>query len=191
MAEKKVAMPNAAPGTHVSTRSIYNRDITYTWWEPEFQYAWALGPAMSKFLLGLKDGKILGRKCRKCDRVLVPPRMFCDWCYGPTDEWIELPDTGIIETFSIAYLDADARRVKEPILMGVIDIDGANEHHGFMHFFGGCKPEKLKIGMKVQAVWKPKKEREGSIRDILYFKPYRPPKKKKAPAKKKKGGKKK
>lgn len=190
MAQKKEAMPNAAPGTYVSTKDIYQRNITYSWWEPEFQYAWALGPAMSKFLVGLKEGKILAKKCRKCDRVLVPPRMFCEWCYGPTDEWIELPDTGTVETFSISYLDADARRIKEPILIGVISIDGASDKHGFMHYFGGMKPDKLKIGMKVQAVWKPKKEREGSIRDILYFKPLRaPPKKKKAPAKKK-GGKK-
>lgn len=171
MAENNKAMPNETVGTHVSTKQIYNKDITYTWWEPEFQFAWALGPAMSKFLTGLKEAKIFGRTCRKCDRMLVPPRMFCDWCYGPTDEWVELPDTGIIETFSIAYLDADARRITEPILIGVIDLDGANEHHGFMHYFGEMKPEDLKIGLKVKAVWKPENEREGSIRDILYFKP--------------------
>lgn len=190
MAEKKKEMPSSAPGTYVSTRDIYEKNVTYSWWEPEFQYAWALGPSMSKFLLGLKDGKIFGRVCRKCRRTLVPPRMFCDWCYGPTDEWIEMPDTGIVETFSIAYLDADARRIKDPILIGVVDIDGANEHHGFMHFFGNCKPEELKIGMKVKAVWKPAKEREGSIRDILFFEPLKPAKKKAAPNKKK-GGKKK
>jgi uncharacterized OB-fold protein len=29
----------------------------------------------------------------------------------------------------------------------------------------------VKIGMRVQAVWKPENEREGAITDILYFKP--------------------
>lgn len=87
------------------------------------------------------------------------------------DEWIDLPDTGKVETFSISYLDADARRIKEPILVGVVSIDGASPMHGFMHYFGGMKPEELHIGMSVKAVWKPKEEREGAITDIIYFEP--------------------
>jgi uncharacterized OB-fold protein len=97
--------------------------------------------------------------------------MFCEHCYGPTDEWIELKDTGTIETFSISYLDSDARRIKEPILIGVISIDGASPLHGFMHYFGEVSPDDIHIGMKVKAVWKPAKEREGAITDIKYFKP--------------------
>jgi uncharacterized OB-fold protein len=99
--------------------------------------------------------------------------MFCEHCYGPTDEWVKLEDTGKVETFSISYLDADARRIKEPILVGVISIDGASPLHGFMHYFDEMKPEELHIGMKVQAVWKPEKERVGAITDIKYFKPFK------------------
>ena len=163
--------PKYAPGTHVTTKDIVQKKVTYSWWEPEVQYSWSLGPAMSRFLEELKAGKIIGRKCNKCRRVIVPPRMFCEHCYGPTDEWVKLKDTGTVETFSISYLDADARRIKEPILVGVISIDGASPLHGFMHYFGEMKPDELYIGMKVQAVWKPEKEREGSITDIKYFKP--------------------
>jgi len=32
-------------------------------------------------------------------------------------------------------------------------------------------PDELKIGMRVKAVFKEKKDREGSILDIKYFKP--------------------
>ena len=158
-------------GTHVSTKSYMAKDVTTTWWEPEVQYSWALGPAKSRFLMELKEGRLVGRKCRKCSRVLVPPRMFCEHCYGPTDEWVYLEDTGTVETFSISYLDADARRIKDPILIGVISIDGASPLHGFMHYFGDMKPKELHIGMKVKAVWKPEKEREGAITDIKYFAP--------------------
>ncbi|MBD3196313.1 MAG: DNA-binding protein [Candidatus Lokiarchaeota archaeon] len=171
--DEKVTYPKYAPGTHVSTSDIYQKNITYSWWEPEVQYAWSLGPAYSRFLEGLKEGKILGIHCHKCKRVIVPPRSFCEYCYGPTDGWIELPDTGIIETYSVSYLDPDANRIEEPILIGVIDIDGADEHHGFMHYFGEMSKDEIKIGMKVKAVWKPEDEREGSITDIKYFKPLR------------------
>ena len=40
-----------------------------------------------------------------------------------------------------------------------------------MHLLGEVEPDEVKIGMKVQAVWKPAKERVGAITDILYFKP--------------------
>ena len=163
--------PKYAPGTHFSTKDIKNKNKTYTWWEPEVQYSWALGPANSRFLSELKKGKIIGRTCKHCERVIVPPRMFCEYCFKPTDDWIYLKDTGKVETFSISYLDPNARRIKDLILIGVISIDGASPKHGFMHYFGEMKPEELKIGMKVKAVWKPEKERTGSITDIKYFKP--------------------
>ncbi len=172
MSEERIeGQPKYAPGTHVRSKDIRERKITYTWWEPEAQYAFSLGPANSRFLKELKAGKIIGRTCRKCDRVIVPPRMFCDWCYDTTHEWVYLKDTGTVETFSISYLDPDAHLIEDPILVGVISIDGASPKHGFMHYFGEMKPEDLRIGMKVKAVWKPKEERVGSVTDIKYFKP--------------------
>jgi uncharacterized OB-fold protein len=167
----KKTYPKYAPGTHVSNKDIINNNITYTWWEPEVQYSWSLGPAYSRFLQELKKGRIIGRTCNKCNRVIVPPRMFCEYCYKPTDEWIYLKDTGTIETYSISYLDPNAQRIKDPILIGVISIDGASPKHGFMHYFNEMKSEEIYIGMKVKAKWKPEKERTGSITDIEYFKP--------------------
>ena len=170
--KKYTGYPIAAPGHHVSTKDIDERRITYSWWEPMVQYSWGVGLAMSRFLQELKAGKIIGKYCRKCDRVMVPPRMFCELCYTPTDKWVDLKDTGTVETFSISYLDPNAIRITEPILIGVISIDGAAPKHGFMHYFSEFdKPEDLKIGMKVKAVWKPENEREGSITDIKYFRP--------------------
>jgi uncharacterized OB-fold protein len=41
-----------------------------------------------------------------------------------------------------------------------------------MHLLGEVKPEDLRIGMKVKAAWKLPEEREGSILDIRYFRPF-------------------
>src|SRR6267143_1351881 len=46
-------------------------DIVYKF-EPK--YSWAAGVAISRFLTELKDGKIVARKCHKCERILVLPR---------------------------------------------------------------------------------------------------------------------
>lgn len=164
-------VPKDPRGTHVGNKDIYGRKITYSWWEPEVQYNWALGPAMSRFLEELKKGNIVGRKCRKCRRILVPPRMFCERCYNPTDEWVKIEDTGTIETFSISYIDSDARKIEVPIFIGVISLDGASPKHGIMHYFGEVEADEIHIGMRVKAVWKPVSERTGAITDIKYFKP--------------------
>jgi len=42
---------------------------------------------------------------------------------------------------------------------------------GLVHKIGETSPKDVKIGMEVEAVFKPREEREGSINDIKYFKP--------------------
>jgi uncharacterized OB-fold protein len=143
-------------------------DILYKF-EPK--YSWAAGVAISRFLIELKEGRIFARKCHKCERILVPPRMYCEQCYRPTDEWVQVKDTGTINTFSISHVGTDARRLKTPILVAVIDIDGASPGMGILHNLGEVEPTKITVGMKVEAVWKRPEEREGSIMDIRYFRP--------------------
>src|SRR2546427_8793473 len=81
----------------------------------------------------LQNGRFIGRTCHKCQRILFPPRMFCEECFRPTDEWTFIHDTGTIETFSVSYLDTDAKRITEPILVGVVSLDGASPKMGMMH----------------------------------------------------------
>src|SRR5205807_534896 len=127
--------------------------------------------AISRFLDELKEGRIVARKCSQCERMLVPPRMYGEQCYSPTDESVHVRDTGTVNTFSISHVGTDARRLKTPILVAVVDIDGASPGMGILHNLGEVEPSKITIGMKVQAVWKRPEEREGAITDIRYFKP--------------------
>jgi uncharacterized OB-fold protein len=99
--------------------------------------------------------------------------MFCEECFRPTDAWTYIQDTGTIETFSISYLDTDAKRIAEPILVGVTSLDGASPKMGMMHYFGEMTKDEIRIGMRVRAVWKPPGDRRGSVLDIRYFRPLR------------------
>ncbi|MEM4372343.1 MAG: zinc ribbon domain-containing protein, partial [Metallosphaera sp.] len=45
------------------------------------RYVYTAGPDGEKFLRGLREGKILGRKCPRCGRIYVPPRMYCEDCF--------------------------------------------------------------------------------------------------------------
>ncbi len=97
--------------------------------------------------------------------------MYCEQCYRPTDEWEYVSDTGTINTFSISHVGTDARRLKEPILVAVVDLDGASPGMGILHTLGEVEPSRIAIGMKVRAVWKPATQRQGAITDIRYFEP--------------------
>lgn len=159
------------PGVALSDADIANRRVILIEDEPNARYAWDTGVAVGRYLAELKRGRLIGRKCRRCRRVLIPPRMFCEECFRPTDEWVYLKDTGTVNTFSISYIRWDASRVPEPTLPAVIEIDGASQGMGILHLLGEVRPEEVQVGMRVQAVWRPAAERTGSVLDIAYFKP--------------------
>ena len=161
-------------GTQLKSSDFKKGKVLTTEWIPDLKYAWDDGVAIGRYLSELKEGRIIARTCYKCNRIMLPPRMFCELCFRPTDEWTYVEDTGVINTFSIARVNWDASRrgAKEPpLLPAVIVIDGASEGMGILHMLGGADPKDIKIGMKVKAVWKKPEERTGAITDILYFKP--------------------
>ena len=167
-----VAAPPYKPaGTGLSSDDIKKGKVCTTRWTHDAKYAWDRGVAIGKYLAGLKRGKILAVKCGTCNLTMVPPRASCEWCFKPIDGWVELKDTGVINTFSLSYVTWDVKRITEPVVPAVIEIDGASKGMGIMHLLGGVDPKQVKRGMKVKAVWKPVAEREGAITDILYLKP--------------------
>lgn len=146
--------------------------ITY---KPNAKYAYTAGQAYSKFLEGLKEKKIIGRKCYKCGRVYVPPRMYCDDCFRPTDEWVEVKDEGVVETVVASFISWTRERLENPEIVGVIRLFPSNDKdwvfpglfHRICANFDDVKNMSL-FGKRVKAVWK--EQREGSVNDIECFK---------------------
>jgi len=159
------------PGEEVKSADVKEGKVLTVRYRPNAKYMWSTGVAMSRFLKELKNGKIIARTCNKCGRIMVPPRMFCEQCFKPTDGWTYVKDTGTVNTYSVSFIAGDASRLKEPIIVAVIDLDGASKGMGILHTMGEIDWKKVKFGMKVKAVWKPEKERTGAITDIKYFKP--------------------
>lgn len=133
-------------------------------------YAWDGGLAIGGYLDAMLAGKILGRSCRSCERVLVPPRMFCEQCFRPTDAWVELAGTGTVTAFSVCWVAWDLAPLVDPALPAVIELGGTPSAR-LVHRLGGVDPADVSVGMQVEAVWKPASERIGSVLDIVHWCP--------------------
>ncbi len=131
---------------------------------------YTVGIAGEKFFRSLKDqGVILGTVCPRCDLTYLPPAMYCERCLGELDEWVEVGNRGTVHTFTVLWVSLENEPLDEPQILALVKMDGV--HGGVVHRLGEVKPEEVEIGMQVEAAFKPKKEREGSILDIEYFKP--------------------
>lgn len=184
---KKVHAPaalDAPPRLPLRGRPLSDEEfrakVSTTSWAPALEYEWDAGIAISRFLEGMREGKIYGVRCHTCGRTVTPPRAFCERDFKPMDEWIELADTGTVNTFSICYVSWDMRPLRRPQIPAVIEIDGTHPRVGFLHLLGGLPGASLDairaqvhVGMRVRAVWKKPRDRQGSITDILYFAPIR------------------
>ena len=164
-------------GTSLTDHALTTGEVLVSMWRVKSEYNWDAGIAMGRYLDGLKQGKILGIRCPECSRTLVPPRAFCELCFRPLDDWVELSDTGRINTYSVSFVNWDASRRSTPEVPAVVEIDGASPGMGILHLIGEVGEaldeitSRLKPGTPVQAVWKPAEEREGAITDIRYFRP--------------------
>lgn len=128
------------------------------------------GATGSRFLITIRDkNKITGTRCKKCNRVYVPARSVCKDCFTQLKQWVEVSNKGTVLTYTIDSESKPIHPADAPVIYAIIQLDGADT--GFVHMIGGADPEQLRVGMRVQAVFKPKEECIGSVLDIKHFKP--------------------
>jgi len=91
-----------------------------------FNYTYFAGESASRFFHELRENhRIMGTRCTKCKRLLVPARAYCDTCMAPTDEWEEVGPEGTLETFTI-IATAFPGLPPPPIVMAYVTLDGAD-----------------------------------------------------------------
>jgi uncharacterized protein len=135
----------------------------------ELDYTYEASPEESAFFRGLAEGRILGQRCPKCQKVYVPPRGACPVDGVPTAEEVELPDTGIVTTFCIVNVPFLGQRIQPPYVSAYVLLEGADI--AFLHLIQGVPAEEVRMGMRVRAVWKPRHEWGTTIENILHFEP--------------------
>ena len=128
----------------------------------------------STFLRGLEDGKLLGART-KCGRGGEPGKVYfpareADPATGKQlDEFIELPDKGTVTTFAIINIPFAGQRIKPPYVAAYVLLDGADIP--FLHLVTEIDASEVRMGMRVEAVWKPREEWGLGIDNIDHFRP--------------------
>ena len=141
-------------------------------WKTDLPYRSSIGKLAVKFFEELKKNKkIMGSKCSKCGKVNFPPRAVCADCLVEMtiDDMVELSPKGTLEGFTVVnypFTDPNTGGMRPfPYGYALFKLDGADTYT--MHFINETDYTKLKVGQRVEAVFKEK--REGNIGDILYY----------------------
>ncbi len=132
-------------------------------------YHYVAGDYRARYLHALKDKKILGSKCSRTGKVFVPPLVASPESFAPAEDLVEVADHGVVTTFCIVRIPVMGRNVELPYVAASVALDGAAI--SIFALVQECKPEDVRMGMRVEAVWKPDGERQGDHGDILHFRP--------------------
>ena len=133
-------------------------------------YIYPSGVAGDKFFKHIKEkDSFLATKCKKCGKVFFPPRLYCEDCFVeiPEEDWIEVPATGTVRLFTVATINTLGKKMEKPKVIALIDIDKTDG--ATLGIIKTDNIEKDFCGKKVKAIFKPKTEREGTMKDILAF----------------------
>ena len=132
-------------------------------------YTYTPGTAPSKFLLGMKEGRILGRRCPQCAKVYVPPRGSCSMCGVEFAEEVEVADTGTLVTFAVVNVNFANRVIDLPYVSGEVLFDGADTTS--MVLVQGIPADQVRMGMRVKAHWLPREQWTHAFTNIDYVEP--------------------
>ena len=123
----------------------------------------------SAYLRALQEGKLLGARTGKDGKVYFPPHGADPATGLPTTEFVELPDRGTVTTFAIINIPFAGQRIKPPYVAAYVLLDGADIP--FLHLVQEIDVSEVRMGMRVEAVWKPREQWGLGIDNIEYFRP--------------------
>ena len=123
----------------------------------------------STFLRALAEGKLLGARTGKTGKVYFPPKEADPATGHELHEFVELADKGTVTTFAVINIPFAGQRIKPPYVAAYVLLDGADIP--FLHLVTEIDASDVRMGMRVEAVWKPREEWGLGIDNIDHFRP--------------------
>jgi uncharacterized OB-fold protein len=133
----------------------------------EFPYKHSTGPTVGRFLAGLKEQKKIWGQRVAGQGVVVPPLGYSEIDASEGGEWVEVQPTGTVTALARVFEPIEhLHPCSSPFAFILVRLDGADT--ALAHIVREDL-DKLLVGSRVEAVWAPDDERQGSIRDIACF----------------------
>ena len=133
----------------------------------EFPYKHSTGRTIGRFLAGLRDQKQIWGQRVAGTGVTVPPMGYSEADGSGEGPWVAVGPQGTVTAVALverplAYLHPADR----PFAFVLVKLDGADTALAHIVTDGH---DRVAVGARVEAVWKPDGERTGTIRDIAAF----------------------
>lgn len=133
----------------------------------EFPYKHSTGETIGRFLAGLRDQRTVWGQRAAGLGVVVPPHGYSEADGSPAGEWVAVADTGTVTAVAMVHEPiARLHPVDRPFAFVLVRLDGADT--ALAHIVTE-RPEAVRVGARVAAVWKPDDARTGTILDIAGF----------------------
>lgn len=105
-------------------------------------------------------------KCKKCGKVLFPPRLICPACKSREFENTQIGDKGKVEAFTIIRVAPSQFTDLSPYSVAIVNV---GDDVKILCQIADCEPEDLKIGMPVKIEFrKIQQEGHGGILNYGY-----------------------
>ncbi len=99
------------------------------------------------FFANLKQGHLTTTRCKKCGKLLWPPRIVCSGCLSNELEWVDLGAEGELYAFTEMKIGAPLGFVQDaPFCTGIVNIGGLL----ISARIDNAKYDELKIGQNVK-----------------------------------------
>lgn len=108
-------------------------------------------PTIESFYKYVAEGKLMGAKCRKCGKVMVPPRPLCENCMAKDVELVQLKGEGEVISFTVIHVPPTQFASMAPYTVAVVKLDEGPKIPGIIK--GVAQPDQLRIGMRVKVVF--------------------------------------
>ena len=105
---------------------------------------------VGEFADHLKDGRLMGSRCKDCGTTSFPPRADCEQCMSGDFEFFEISGRAVLHTFTKIVAAPTGFEDVTPYIVGVVDLE---EGGRALAWFGESISEKdIAIGMDLQVV---------------------------------------
>jgi len=116
----------------------------------------------------ISEGKLMAAQCKRCGRLLVPPRLMCTDCYSKELEWTRLSGEGKLLTYTVIHVSSKQFESMVPYAVGIIELAEGPKMPGMIR---DIEPKKIKIGMKLRVDFDTALPNEWPQWPRYYFKP--------------------